>query len=228
MTIDHIGAYLYPDDMIWRAVGRITFPVWFFLVGHALAYRPHRDTLRWGLVLAVMNPWLGEGVFPLNSLVTILGCQCLLVLVERGDWLRRYPATLLAASAVAFLPSIAFSEYGSVGFLYALMGHAVRDGRIRSWQGYVITLAAFGSFCLLTVLMFAFTPAQYGLALGGSGLITLYLARFRHHPVVLNPAVAQPLIWLSRHSMQYYVLHRLLLQSLGVLRGTLQTGFRWV
>lgn len=35
MVIDHVGFYFYPENLWFRAVGRIGFPVWFFLVGYA-------------------------------------------------------------------------------------------------------------------------------------------------------------------------------------------------
>ena len=35
MVIDHAGYYFFPDQEWWRAIGRIGFPIWFFLVGHA-------------------------------------------------------------------------------------------------------------------------------------------------------------------------------------------------
>jgi len=63
MTIDHVGAFLYPDDLWWRAVGRIATPIWFFLVGYALVYRPRRDTALWALALMVISPFLVRAFF---------------------------------------------------------------------------------------------------------------------------------------------------------------------
>ena len=35
MIIDHIGLYFFPDEMWWRVIGRLSFPVWLFLIGYA-------------------------------------------------------------------------------------------------------------------------------------------------------------------------------------------------
>ena len=72
MLIDHIGAYFFPEVLWWRAIGRIGFPIWFFLVGHASG----RDLpfKLWGsaLLLVGANFVTGMAIFPLNALVTII------------------------------------------------------------------------------------------------------------------------------------------------------------
>ena len=32
MVIDHIGLALFPDELIWRYIGRISFPIFAFLI----------------------------------------------------------------------------------------------------------------------------------------------------------------------------------------------------
>jgi len=32
MTVDHIGAYLYPDDVIFRIIGRLSMPIFCYLI----------------------------------------------------------------------------------------------------------------------------------------------------------------------------------------------------
>jgi hypothetical protein len=63
MTIDHIGAFLWPDVLWLRAIGRIGIPVWFFLLGHALHYRVRSDWALWALVLVCLSPFLGLAFF---------------------------------------------------------------------------------------------------------------------------------------------------------------------
>lgn len=231
MTIDHMGAYLYPDDLWWRAVGRITFPVWFFLVGHALTYRIHRDTFLWALVLMLINPFLGNAALPLNALVTILACQIVLMQVERRNWLALYPWTLIVGCVVFFFPSYALMEYGSLGFLYALMGYAVRSGRIDSAVGYAVTIFALAAFIGGMALSFEFTTLQMLFVIVGTTLVTMVLVNFTHRPVqvVWMPRYLQRTTrFLSRYSLQYYVVHRVILQAIGTLSGVLNPAFRWI
>ena len=37
MVIDHIGYFFYPEEMWWRVLGRLSVPIWFFLIGYANA-----------------------------------------------------------------------------------------------------------------------------------------------------------------------------------------------
>jgi TraX protein len=228
MTVDHVGAFLYPDQLWWRAVGRITFPVWFFLVGHALNYRFSRDLLLWALVLVVLSPFLGKEVFPVNALITILCCQLALQQVEKHDWLTRYPAELIAASILFLIPSYLLMEYGVLGFFYALMGYAVRCGQMQWRRGKLVMLVAFGFYVGMMLFAFQFTPAQQIVAVLGTAAVTVYLARFVHRPVAMPRVVVAPLQTLSRWSMQYYVVHRVLFQAVGVMRGVLNPVMRWV
>lgn len=230
MTIDHLGAYVFVEEQWFRAIGRITFPVWFFLVGHALHYRIHWQTMFWAGLLLVVNPWLGQPFFPMNALVTIILCQALLAQVERRRWLADYPATLLVGAVVFWLPTFVLSEYGSLGFLYALMGYAVRSGQMEWRSGKAVAVAAWAGF-LLSCFVQSYGFWQSAWIVTGTTLVTLYLARFVHRPVSVPRAwswAERPLVWLSRMSLQYYVIHRLILQALGVMIGALPTEFRWI
>ena len=230
MTMDHIGAYLYPDDLWWRVVGRLAFPIFLFLVGHALHYRTQRDTYLWALVLVVINPFLGNALFGLNILVTILCCQLLLAQVEKRDWFRRYPANILVACVIFWLPSNLLIEYGAISFLYALMGYAVRTGTIGTRTGYAVTILAQGLFIFSTCLLFEFTMAQMLASIAGISAVTMVLLHFTHRPVMLPQIperVQRGMRFLSRHSLQYYVVHRVILQAIGTATGVLNPAFRW-
>lgn len=228
MTVDHLGAFLYPDAMEWRAFGRLSFPIWFFLVGHALDYHARADIYLWALVLAALSPLLGLTVFPLNSLLTILLVQRLLVVAERHDWLTHYPWTVLAASFLLLIPTMLFSEYGSAAFLYAFMGHAVRRGQAGRWGTGAIMAAAFFAYVAHTALLFTFTRTEWMLVLAGVAAVTLGLRHFRYRRFDAPPLLARPIGFVSHHSMQYYVAHRVVLQAIGLSAGVLNPTFRWI
>lgn len=230
MTIDHIGSYLYPDVVWLRAIGRVTFPVWFFLVGHALHYRIHRDVLLWAGVLIILNPLLGAPVFPLNALVTITCCQWLLGRVEAGQWLDKAPATMIMTGVLLLLPSYVIMEYGTLGFFYALLGYAVRSKQM-SWRtGKMVAVVALGFFLAMTVAIFDFPLPHMVFVTVLTSLVTLYLAQFRHRPLYAfsnYPRCARVIHFLSRNSLQYYVVHRAVLQAAGVLAGIATVRFYW-
>lgn len=224
MTADHIGAFLYPDELWWRVCGRFSAPIWFFLVGHALRYDTKRDLWLWGIVLAGVNPFFGMPFLPFNTLLAIVACQYLLRLVEKHDWLARYTMRLIVASVLLILPTYLLFEYGSLGFLYALMGYAVRSRQMTPMRGWAITAAAYVFYILCMLNLFDFTLAQQLVVILGTGVLTAYMGYFVHKPVALPRWVGLPMVAMSRFSMQYYVIHRVLLQLAGVAKGVLTYG----
>ncbi len=229
MTADHIGTFLYPDALWLRVVGRFSFPLFLFLVGHAPAHSPQRELLLWGLVLAASAPFLGVAFFPLNILVTIYLCQWLLVKIEQHDWLMRYPLTLLVGSVLFSFPLYLFLEYSSVALLLVLMGYAVRRRMIYTWRGYAIIGLILLTYVPLTFIAFDFSLSQQCCVALGTVCMLAYLSRFTYRLVKL-PQVwsTRAMLFLARHSMEYYVLHRLALQALGVLLGVLTVKLRWL
>ena len=49
MTIDHIGAYLIPDMVIFRIIGRIAFPIFAYMLAEGCRYT--RNRMKYMLVL---------------------------------------------------------------------------------------------------------------------------------------------------------------------------------
>ena len=230
MTIDHVGAYLYPDMLWLRAAGRLCVPIWFFLIGHAPYYTIKRDTILWAVALAVLNPFLGPSVFALNVLFTILLCQYVLRIIEKKHMLVQHPFFLCFVCILFLPPSMVLMEYGTQGVMYALMGYAVRSGQMNWRTGKLVSVVALMMYVLTQSVMLPFSVAQIAFMAVGCSLLTLYLTQFVWRPVCseLAPVVSRPLVWLSRHSLQYYVVHRVLLEALGLVWGVSAFYFHWV
>jgi hypothetical protein len=231
MTVDHLGAFIWPDYLWLRAIGRITVPVWFFLVGHARHHRTSFDLVIWAVVLVVLSPLLGMPLFPLNVLVTMILCQALLRQVERHQLFERQPVVLILAIILFLLPTYLLSEYGALGYLYALIGYAIQKGYRKRMSTKILTIIALVAFLGAQVPIFPFSPAQWIFVVVGTTLVTLYLYYFAHKPTDFAhkaPAFRGLVVTLSRSSLQYYAAHRVVLQAIGVLIGALPVGFRWL
>ncbi len=227
MTIDHIGTYIYPEAFWWRAIGRTTFPVWFFLIGHAPQGKLSKDIWIWAGVLALINPLLGGGLLPTNALVTLACCHYAIGLIEKCDLLNKEPWSLIIAAYILLLPTFVLMEYGTEGFLFALMGYAVRSGQMDWRRGKLVTVAALAMFLAMQMHAHPYDPAQLLFMMAGTTVITCYLARFEFRPIRSVPRfVTRPVLFLSRHSMQYYVVHRVILQAVGVTTGALNPAIR--
>ncbi|MFZ4540544.1 MAG: TraX family protein [Rickettsiales bacterium] len=230
MTIDHVGAYLYPDILWLRAIGRLAFPIFLFLIGSTPLTPFRKDILIWAVVMAVAQPLLGGALFPLNILFTILACQWMLQLVERKQLLEREPLMLCLACLILALPTALFVDYGTGGLLFALMGYAVRTGQIMTRRGMMVAVAAFIFYIGLQLSLLAYDVYQQVWIIVSMVLLMGALACYRYRAVHLPmPAgVAHGVLYLSRYALAYYVLHRVVLQGLGLAAGILHFGWRWM
>mgnify|MGYP003685544493 CR=1 FL=1 len=128
MVLDHVGYYFFPEQMEWRVVGRLSMPVWMFLIGYAYA----RDLLHifiGAVVLLVENMLIGLSVLPLDILFTILIAR---VLIDGFGWaIQKHLIMLpliLCALAASIYPSFHYFDYGTAALMYAVLGYITRNG----------------------------------------------------------------------------------------------------
>jgi len=72
MIIDHVGYYFFPEQLEWRVVGRMSMPVWLFLVGYAKTRDIPEMLWMGGLILLAGNIIVGMPIFALNILFGIM------------------------------------------------------------------------------------------------------------------------------------------------------------
>ncbi len=226
MIIDHIGYYFFLDDLWWRAVGRVGFPVWFFLVGHAKS----RD-LGWKLwggaaLLLLGNIIAGMPVFPLNALVTIIVIRLVLDGVMRVAG-HDYKA-LIAVSLVLFLlilQSSLFAEYGTQALIMAMLGYMVRhcEGSVLK-SGVIVLFLGFAaaSFLMLQDYLFGFEQQQFLLMAIGTFLVMGVLLMFRkqEYPRLtarLPKSLAALLRIGGRRTLEIYIVHLMLFKAMGMV-----------
>ncbi|GAB2701084.1 TraX family protein [Paenibacillus thermoaerophilus] len=165
MLIDHIGALFFPDDVTWRLIGRIAFPIYAYAL--VAGYRRTRSIPRYMLRLlaiaaAAQLPFSAAfGVWEINAVGTLLVSLCLLALLDRFD--KSSYQALLAIAGVLFLETIPF-DYGAYGlalvliYRYAqggwmLLLHAALDVLFIAWKGWWIQPAS-----LLPTFVLAYWP----------------------------------------------------------------------
>jgi hypothetical protein len=72
MLIDHVGFFFFPDQPWLRAIGRLSFPCWMFLVGFANTRAVPKMLVGGCLALVGVNFVLGQYILPLNILALII------------------------------------------------------------------------------------------------------------------------------------------------------------
>lgn len=89
MTVDHIGAYLFPGVLWMRVVGRLAFPIFAFMVGQGA--RHTRSLTRYFLTMA-LSALVCQGVFTVTQgdlyqciLVTFTLSLGLIFLIQRAE-----------------------------------------------------------------------------------------------------------------------------------------------
>lgn len=216
MTIDHVGAYFAPDELWWRAVGRITFPVWFFLIGYARSTRIGTDLL-WGFVVVLAaNQFTYHPLFPMNALLSIIICRLCLRLADRYGLLEKHPMECLVALVFLNVPLILFWEYGMIAVMYAFAGRMVRLG-LSGWKYKLFWVAITLVFLLYQAHFFAFDDAQLAFATFGTMAVCMVLFHYEMRDYALRlPRLCEATVkLLSRYSLQYYVVHRVVFQLIG-------------
>lgn len=223
MVIDHIGFYFFPEDEWWRAVGRIGFPVWFFMVGHASG----RDipVKLWGgaVVLALASLAVSMPFFALNALVTIILIRKLI------DPVMSYAARSVNALAqmilvmvLLSLPTSLLTEYGTMGLLFAMFGYAVRK-REALWPGrdvlLPLMLSCFVSFAVLQELVFAFSTSAFLFMAAGTLGTCLILMNFKsaEYPALsarIPGLFKAPIQFMGRRTLEIYIVHLLLFKAM--------------
>ena len=228
MVIDHIGYYFYPEDMWWRAVGRIGFPIWFYLIGHA-SNRDFSPRLVGGaLILMAMDIVTGMPVFPLNALVTIMILRLVLdrvmVPVAR-DFRMVWPMTALFA--LLFLPTNAIVEYGTLALMFAMLGYMVKNQetlgfRKEGVQNFMLVISLL--FVVLQCFVFGFDAAQMIFMAAGTMGVCLVLLYFkaREFPV-LDTKIPFYIKWFARfcgrRTLEIYVAHLVLFKIAALAMG---------
>ena len=191
MLVDHIGVVFYPDLDWLRVIGRVSFPlfVWLLVQGEAHTKDIWRYGLRLGLLGLVSQPVyrIAFDTERLNILFLLLvGLVCLRVVRQRPTLM--FPAWMLAV-LIAEALNISYSSYGIL--LILLIRYFRPDLRWwLIWVGFHLMWAWYaGSFQLpviaVPLLFVAFNEQRgpqarwfYGFYPGHLALLTLILRSF--------------------------------------------------
>jgi len=142
MIIDHVGYYFFPEQLEWRVVGRMSMPVWLFLVGYAKTRDIPEMLWMGGLILLAGNIIVGMPIFALNILFGIMVVRLTLDKVIAVMFSGNVFVLLgLVLIVFAFLPTNALIEYGTFCYLFAIFGYVVRHNKFTE-NGLVVFIMA--------------------------------------------------------------------------------------
>ena len=218
MTAVLLGCFFFPAMFWWRAFGRITFPVWFFLVGYSRSRTLSAELWLYAGLLIIVHPFIGFPIFPLNALATIIICRLVLNLCTDYNLLPNRLPELIAGCILASLVTMFFFEYGSIALLYAFLGRMVREKEARYFRPLVV--ASYLSFILWMEVLYIFNTAQQVYVVLGTAWVVEWLSRCPNKmiwPDWTDSGYKKIIAVLSRNTLPYYFYHRIIFQILAAL-----------
>ena len=179
MLIDH-GAYVFGWALQWRAVGRLAFPIYCFLLAEGSFYtrNPHKYMLRLAIGAVISEfafdfgfygrcQWLHQNVM----LTLLLGVMALEVI--KGC--RNVPAKIFAALLFALIAELLNTDYGLYGVLLIVLFGITREmprkwpvlaagmtvlflwmpSAVRMIFGIPVPVQIFGLFALIPIALYS-------------------------------------------------------------------------
>lgn len=228
MIIDHIGAYLLPEHSDFRLIGRFAMPLFLFLVGYSLSYRWRWDLFFWACAVLAGGLLLGQPVFSLNILFAILLTRVLMRWLDKNGYIYSHPWHIIVASVIWYFPLAPLLDYSVMNALFAVSGYLVaKDMRATLTRIFLcITLAL---HVLVQMIDFEFSVYQCAVYIALTPPMGLFMLHYRlktYQGAVA--AIAAPIKFIGRYSLEIYALHLLLFFALARwLFPAKYMGFSW-
>lgn len=216
MFVDHIGYFLYPDEMWWRVIGRLSVPVWFFLIGFSNTREIPKLFWAAGALVVLSALVAGEYLFPMTIIFTLIWARM------AADWLFRGAMRNKEAFAGMFfllfllsMPTLVFVEYGTLGLLFTLLGVLRRNTHLLQaprWMFIAYTAAAAFAYVLVQgVLLSSIDLSQFYVLAGGMAVVCFWLYNFKSvtfERINLKSFPPVALLQLTgRRTLEIYALH---------------------
>ncbi|MFO0389651.1 MAG: TraX family protein [Alphaproteobacteria bacterium] len=229
MTIDHIGAYMLPENQWLRAIGRVAPVVFLFLVGYSRSTEISRQLWIYTAITIAIQPFMAYPLFPMNIMVSIIIARLALRYCIRRNWLPEKAHEIVIFCAVFSICTMPFFEYGSISILCAVFGRMVREGHTRHRS--LVMISCVGLFVFWQYIADLYSSVQMLYIIASVGWITLWLNTCSNKVIWQawdNSAWKTGITLLSRNTLTYYFYHRMIFQLIGALILGKTLGFTWI
>ena len=219
--IDHVGLYLY-DDNLWFRVFRMFALVWFIPTGYNAGRKSDLWMWQAALLLAVVGTITGIGPLPLSAVATIILIRMVIDPLAEIAVRDKFRFWVVNAALVALIPvTDAVTEYGTMAAIIALAGWLLKNRDraaavvdVRFYFAYVTVL--YLGFC---ATIFPFNPAQWAVVIVSTVGTAVLMFRFRDMLLESirrkNPdIVARACRFIGHNTLQIYTIQLLILQAL--------------
>ena len=225
VIVDHIGFYFFPDQLGWRAFGRLgAAPFWFFLIGYALSRELPNNLLIGALVLVLADLMMFSSLVPFNILVSIVLLRLTIDYVVNFVLRTRYIFIIsVLVLSLTYIGVNIILEYGTFAWLFGMLGYLARHKETVINNTFFTKMDYVGC-CAFTVLIycfyqnaiFKFSDIQFAVMTILTASIIAFLANMRPmtFPQIQDPSLKRFLQFCGRNTLEIYVAHLLLFKVL--------------
>lgn len=222
--IDHVGLYLY-DDNLWFRVFRMFALVWFIPTGYNAGRKSDVWMYQSVALLAAVAAAIGFDVFPLSAVATIIVIRFIIDPLAEIAVRDKFRFWVINAALVALIPATdKLFEYGSMAAIIALAGWLLKN---RDRAAKVVDVRIYFAFVTVLYLgfvatVFPFNPAQWAVVIVttvGTGFLMFHFRDLLLESVRRKKPdlIARAARFIGHNTLQIYVLQLLLLQALFLL-----------
>ncbi|WP_110933399.1 TraX family protein [Paenibacillus bouchesdurhonensis] len=143
MLIDHVGLLFFPDQPLWRIIGRIAFPLYAYALaqGHQHTSSHNKYVLRlFGIAVVSQLPY--QLVFDTNELNVVVSLCVAAILLRVLDGLSPGWFSFSLIALACFIYEIFPFEYGAYGLLLMLIFNYMKSGPMLVGLHFLLNLAA--------------------------------------------------------------------------------------
>jgi hypothetical protein len=218
MIIDHVWFLFYPELDILRIVGRISFPLFLFLVGYNHSYRWKSSLWFWWLLLQVLL-WIGyiywvSDIWYVNILLAIWWTRIVL------RWVQMYTSYIL--EGILLIVCLLFSwysyeyiDYGTMSIVFGLLGYWIRKYGASVYTILLMVLCI--SFHLIFMAIeHGFNNHAFSLSLVWVVLFVIMYTMSKSNYAILSSSHIwnNIIVYISTYALEIYILQALILGSI--------------
>ena len=162
MVVDHIGVIFFPNDLIWRHIGRISMPIFAYFIAEGCRY----TRSPWGylgklsacLIVCQIGNYVGTGSLEICILGTFLLGACLLFSLQNAKkalFIRAWGKGaawsglfVLGIAATYYVNRIIYIDYGFWACMLPVFAGAAylpenAPGNLKKWDNKWLSLLSF-------------------------------------------------------------------------------------
>jgi len=214
MVLDHMGAYFWPQLEWLRAVGRLAFPFFLFLVGYSGVWKISCELVVCALLIILCAIVTHHSVFPLNILVTIIITRLAMDWLIRKEMLPQRFA-FVSFACVVWFPLMLWFDYSTLAIVFALAGYLQRQ-HTHSTQKSIFIYAVVLLYFVIECVIFRFHFASLCILAFEAIIMAYLMIHFYVHTRSESASVPATHIlqWIARNTLPLYTIHVVLFMIL--------------